>query len=205
MSDYNSEYTGAQIDEAVRKSLADIEDPLSRSGGTMTGDLVISKSVPALKLVSTTGGRTAHFWVSSDDNVYMRNSLDDNNRSALYLQPETIADFGRVLRLQKMVDGTATYYSIFGEHNKPDGSYTGNGSSTSRTIDTGGSGNVLLICGGGTGYMALVTPAGCIFKKGTTLSGASTGVATFEDGVLTIKSTDACLNTSSKTYTYYVL
>ena len=37
MDEYNSAYTGPKIDEAVRKSLADIEDPLSRSGGIVTG------------------------------------------------------------------------------------------------------------------------------------------------------------------------
>lgn len=37
MDEYNSAYTGPEIDEAVRKSLADIEDPLSRSGGIVTG------------------------------------------------------------------------------------------------------------------------------------------------------------------------
>lgn len=188
---------------------------VKKTGDTMTGDLVISKSAPALKLVSTTGGRTAHFWVSSDGNTYMRNSLDDNNRSSLYLQPETVTDFGRVLRLQKMVDGTATYYNIFGEHNKPDGSYTGNGSSTERVINLGVTAGttdmVVIYSEDGT---SLITRGSGLYFNATTASNIANSNARVEtqtiDGrtgvlVLVLNTTHAGVNRSSNTYYWRVL
>lgn len=188
---------------------------VKKTGDTMTGDLTISKSAPALKLVSTTGGRTAHFWVSSDGNTYMRNSLDDNNRSSLYLQPETVTDFGRVLRLQKMVDGTATYYNIFGEHNKPYGSYTGNGSSTERVIDLGvtaATRDMVAICSE-NGTTLVTTGSGIYFNAAsvTNLAYSNAHVEVRDIGdrtnvlVLVLNTTHAGVNGSSNKYYWRVM
>lgn len=88
--------------------------------------------------------------------------------------------------------------------NKPTGTYTGNGSSATRKIETGGIGNMLLVIGG-WGYAALVFPEGCIYKEGTDLSAANDGIAYFRDGVLTIANTRENFNLNGQKYTYYVL
>lgn len=95
------------------------------------------------------------------------------------------------------------YYNIFGEHNKPHGSYTGNGSETSRTINVGGIGDMLFIRS--SKGCVLVTGRGSIAWNGSTASSISTTYATFTSGVLTLKSTDEKLNYSGIEYTYVLL
>lgn len=108
---------------------------------------------------------------------------------------------------------TAGYYEIansekvFGEHNKPSGTYTGNGSATARTIATGGIGNLIVILNNTTGGMILATPYGAF--------GATSGITNvefytydkfnFNSGALTIKTTDTLLNGSGHSYTYHVI
>ena len=106
-------------------------------GGTLTGNLQIKKAAPEIVMTHTTSNRYLNVFVSSDGNVYFRNAADSNNRTAFYLQPETATNLARLFRLQKIVDGTPIYYNVFGEHNKPSGEYTGNGSSTERVINLG--------------------------------------------------------------------
>lgn len=86
-------------------------------GGKLTGNLQIEKTTPELIMTHTTSGRYLNVYVSGDGNVYFRNALNSNTRTALYLMPETATDWTRAVRLQKMINGTADYYNIFGEHN----------------------------------------------------------------------------------------
>lgn len=102
----------------------------------------------------------------------------------------------------ELIAGTGN--TIHHTGNKPTGTYTGNGSSATRKIETGGIGNMLLVIGA-WGYAALVFPEGCIYKEGTDLSAANDGIAYFRDGVLTIANTRENFNTNGETYTYYVL
>ena len=166
-------------------------------GGTLTGNLEIQKSAPEFYMRHTGTGRYYHVLVSNDGNIYFRNATDANNRTAFYLQPETAGKLERIFRLQKVVDGNATYYNVFGEHNKPSGSYTGNDSSGERIVSVGGAGDVLLIRRSATCYF--------ISANGYHPADGSTSTATFVDGVLTIKSNDDILNNSGVTYYYYVL
>lgn len=106
--------------------------------------------------------------------------------------------------IQYRIDGTSTWYPYTG--NKPTGSYTGNGSGTSRTIDTGVMSNAIILWGDGIyGYMSLVTPQGIICKDTATVEGGNSGVATFRDGVLTIASSNEIYNENGRTYHYQVL
>lgn len=113
------------------------------------------------------------------------------------------------LRLTSVMGGVANYYNIFGEHNKPTGTYKGNGSVDQRTISVGGTGNVLCIYGSASG-MAIVTPVGCLMgssaQPGCKFQSKSSGYgAWFVNGILTIKTNDTALNYNSSDYTYYVL
>ena len=97
--------------------------------------------------------------------------------------------------------GKRTDYKIYGEHNKPTGTYTGNGSDTGRTVDTGGTGNVLVVWSDDDNSTIIVTPIGALSVTTSDMKFVR-GKATFSGGVLTITSTAAYLNTSGSTYNY---
>ena len=100
----------------------------------------------------------------------------------------------------------AKYYPVFGEHNKPSGTYSGNGGS--QTIDTGGLGDVILVqLTGSGGGMALVSKSGAILKlnSNNTVSAVADTEAKFINGVLTLNSSNYALNRSGYGYNYQVL
>jgi len=91
---------------------------------------------------------------------------------------------------------------IFGEHNKPTGSYTGNGSATKRTINIGGIGSTLVI--EANPYMGIVTAAGAIVSNGSTVKALSKDKMSFINGALTMVTNDSYVNQSGGTYSYIV-
>jgi hypothetical protein len=107
------------------------------------------------------------------------------------------------LMFGKLQAGSETWYTIFGEHNKPSGSYTGNGSDTSRTIDTGGIGGILYVwsdhCSG------LITIHGAIYWSGFSGYVTNSSVKFATDGVLTISTSSNYFNANGVTYHYQVL
>ena len=56
-----------------------------------------------------------------------------NNRHVWRLN-DTSVSLNNAFQLYRTTDGTWKSYNFFGEHNKPSGSYTGNGSATQRSI-----------------------------------------------------------------------
>lgn len=104
-------------------------------------------------------------------------------------------------------DTGATPKTLLHTGNKTTGTYTGNGDATSRTINTGGIGNALLIydMGGSSNNFAIVTYHGAIVKNGTTLTALSREEVKCSDGVLTLKTTNGVLNNNTATYKYQVL
>lgn len=96
--------------------------------------------------------------------------------------------------------------TIFGEHNKPTGSYTGNGSATTRTIDVGGVGGWLGVCSGSY-IIGIITQNGAMFFNTTnsTVKCFPVAQAKYMSGVLTISSTDDFLNKNGSAYHYQVL
>ena len=104
-------------------------------------------------------------------------------------------------------DSSDTYASkeLLHTGNRPAGSYSGNGSAASRTVDTGGSGNVVMIRGGALG--AILSANGGIAwdtSTGSTRAFASSA-AKFVGGVLTLATDSYYLNSASLTYYYQVL
>lgn len=94
--------------------------------------------------------------------------------------------------------------TIHGSHTKPTGSYTGNGSTTSRTITTDGYGKAIVIFSA-TGVV-LVTPSGGFYGYSNSSFGHfPSETAAFYNGVLTIASKHTALNTNGQTYQYQVL
>lgn len=85
--------------------------------------------------------------------------------------------------------------------NKPSGTYTGNGSATSRYVEMGGIGNVVYVRGD-DGF-AIVTNGGFIGMRNGAISGGTSAYIT--EGRMKISTTDDFFNTSGKTYTYQFL
>lgn len=111
-------------------------------------------------------------------------------------------------------DNVSTEYNIFGSHNKPTGSYEGNrdwyGSSSqlTRTIETGGIGDCLLVWNDSTsGHMFLIiTPRGGFGLNANGGLNSTVGTqCTFKDGKLTFNGSSIPLNTQGVIYHYQVL
>lgn len=109
---------------------------------------------------------------------------------------------GNTLELVDLIAGT--YKSIFHTGNKPSGGYTGNGSATARTIDTGGIGEAIIIY---SGYgIAIVTRRVTLIADGSGAKAvASSGIGAFSAGTLTLLTTDTVINANGVTYYYQVL
>lgn len=106
-------------------------------------------------------------------------------------------------------DGVET--DILHTGNKPSGSYTGNGSATSRTIATGGIGNCCLVYRIDGAVMAIVSPNGATTTitldgyTGSSHSFISNSKMAFSNGVLTIATDNANVNMSGAIFYYQVL
>lgn len=99
---------------------------------------------------------------------------------------------------------------VFGEHNKPIGTYSGNGSATSRevTIATGGIGTALVITS--SGGMAIVTAEGAIVTNATATTVTSLTASAINynptTGILTLATNNAVVNASgTNNITYQLL
>lgn len=216
--------TNAYLEAELAKKYSPANKPtpadlgaIGRDGGIMTGDLSIQKAAPSLELYHQETGRFFTAFMSSDGNVYLRNSADGTNRTTLYLQPETTGRIDRMLRLQKMVDSHAEYYNIFGEHNKPSGSYTGNGSTAERVIDLGitADGNDIVAVRSEDGLAFVTRASGAYFNATGVLSLAYSNAHLEsrdlgdERGsnalVMVLKATHAAVNKSSIKYYWRVM
>lgn len=101
------------------------------------------------------------------------------------------------------LNGSSALYNLFGEHNKPTGTFRGNGSGDTRTIETGGLGNLIIIKSQhGT---AIVTPQGGFSRRYEDVTGIGSDACNYENGLLTITSTSNFLNNANYTYTYYCI
>ena len=90
-------------------------------------------------------------------------------------------------------DADGKSYIIYGEHNKPNGTYTGNGSATQRSIDIGGIGSALQI-NYSNNCFAIVTATGAYIKDGTTSRNLSLTEVSLTSGKLVMATTDKVIN-----------
>ena len=136
----------------------------------------------------------------------LNEAMDEENRRGLALynwkyQPE----LRYAATVEDIHNGMKSVYPLFGKHNKPEGTYTGNGGSDYFTVNTGGFGNAIMITGQGT--LAFVTPnCAVVFDwDGNSVFHDSMKV-NFMDGVLNVhKEAFHGINTSGIPYWYQVL
>lgn len=178
---------------------------VNKAGDTMTGNLSVSKSsYPQISVVDTTQARKAMIEYSSRGVVSIQNRStdDDTNYSSIWLDRES-SELETLLRVGQVKSGTRTTYNVLHTGNKPTGTYTGNGSATSRTIDTGGLGSVCVITSSKGNCIVLTN--GAFYWLGSTTGAVAAGVCKFTDGVLTLATALDAFNANGITYTYQVL
>lgn len=182
---------------------------VSKAGDTMNGDFYINKLYPTI-LLGDSGGKYAQTFIQNANHITWittRNDIGDNSnyRGIIVGDSESYTNLKNAVRaVEKKNGGAVQYYNLYGEHNKPNGSYTGNGSATQRTIDTGALGGTIRISGSTTGVMAILTPAGGIIRNGSSVVAVASSEASFENGVLKIALADK-INVNNETYYYQVM
>lgn len=163
---------------------------LPREGGTLSGQLLYFNDGTSSVMGDAESIRLY---------AYKENKEPKTSRALLLYNSEGVSEVSKSLRLFD----SGTMHFIFGAHNKPLGTYDGNSSATSRTINTGAlSSNFLGIHG--NGYGIYVTGNGAIAVKydDGTVIGIKSSELKYHNGVLTIAGSDAIYNKSGTTYSY---
>lgn len=130
---------------------------------------------------------------------------DESNRCGIRLQSDALY-LDDVLKVYQQVDNEKKFYTLFGSHNKPSGSYIGNGSATSRVIDVGGTGEVIVIYN--STHTALVTSTGgfAVFHGSDSWDVTPLKSSVYyRGGKLTISSDKSAVNHNGTEYYYQVL
>lgn len=165
------------------------------AGGTLTGSLGVSAGY----------GRFAADANCASVNAYSDAQSLSNRRSIYILNSKYTESLVGALVLRNTVNDSMKDYKIFGEHNKPTGTYEGSGQTTTKTVSVGGMSNMLLITS--SNGMALVTSKGAWWKptNNTNINGVIANECNYTNGVLTLNTTAVGLNGTNVTYTFQVL
>ena len=128
---------------------------------------------------------------------------DLNNRSSIVVSNNT--DLENMVKCFTMIDGVQKVYNIHGAHNKPSGTYTGDGDATSKVIDTGAIGDMCVIVGGSCGVIAMPTGAFILSTSDTEPKALPYNQCHYAAGKLTIASSNNYINQSGMVYRYTAL
>ena len=179
----------------------------SKVGGTNTFNGTASGNLP---LTGDSSMATRTIGRSSNNPLILKNTNSGNNQSVLGFQTADHGTLGRlgfygVDNLVFVKGDSSAYYNLLHTGNKPTGTYTGNGSATSRQIATNGFSNAICIFGGGA--WAIITPQGGIgaSANGGALTVYSKAEANFSGGVLTLATASSIINDNGITHSYHVL
>ena len=193
---------GTPINKVLFDSIkSDIDDKFSKLGGSINGNMTVQNAAPGVE-----------FWDPAAD-----------ARSKLYKDATASSDYGtciadvdknagtdmlNIRRSAALLDKLSLYvgstrYAIYGAHTKPWGSYTGNGATAVRQVNTTGNGYACIVhSSSGT---CIVMARGAIRVGAGVFSWLPSGQAYFKNGILYIATTDSALNTSGTSYSYEVL
>lgn len=195
-------------------NLADASKFLPLTGGTLSGSLELYRNdseYSNIRLLSSdkTSGVILERNANGSLTIYMRKDINSgNDQVQFYLASwdDEIYPIYNLIRVRKTVNGVAKTYRVFGDHNKPYGTYTGNGSPSKREINIGGmNSNYCLAIKGGDCF-TIVSNAGvlCVTNQGSFVSVPVEQVM-FLNGVLTLNTIKDCANKNGETYYYQVL
>lgn len=166
----------------------------------LNGSVPMSGKLPFAGGYATVEGTSTYALLSSFSNL-----TDYSIRRNLVLRNSTHASgaIGTCFEIHDYTSEGTKGYTVLHTGNKPTGSYTGNGSATERTINTGGIGRTIVITSRyGT---TIVSSASVIYGSGEACFAYGGNVANFNNGVLKMSTTNQALNASGETYHYQVL
>lgn len=175
---------------------------VSKEGDTMTGNLHLRKE-NALITLGTDSNNRANIRFTPNARATDIINTKDGTDTTLSLTNEKDNDLRTLLRLW-LSNGTC--FNIFGEHNKPTGSYSGRSGQSEQKIQIGGMGNVLLITSS-SGDLTFVTITGArsLWSNSNYFNASPASTANFTDGVLTVKDGTIGISVDGVTYYYQVL
>lgn len=167
------------------------------AGGTLTGDTI---GFNTDGYIQSNGNATK---INHGHNSNTGDSISTSIIVSSALTKENMAHIART------INGENVFYNIFGQHNKPTGTYEGKGANMQqRTINVGGIGNALMVYCNTSKKLTFVTPIGGfevdLLKAGNSALSLAPSYASFSNGVLNINST-MHLNTDTYEYTYQLL
>lgn len=199
-------YDGVETD-IVWLVLNSTRGALPIGGGTLAGNVNIKKRFPTVWFEFPDAGNQGFVQLvehAISIGARMKAGIQDNQRSLLISDPDIYDLFGALKVRERFNGGDQQDYFVFGEHNKPTGSYTGNGSTTSRNVDIGGLGDMLSITS--DIGMALVSNRGaiCMDRQTGVVSGLKSWEINYKEGELTIATNSDFVN-GSRTYWYQAL
>ena len=157
--------------------------------------------------IQDSSGKNAFLKKNTDTETVEVGISDDPENVQQIAVNSASTDINDAVKLERRTDGEFDAYRMYGEHNKPSGSYSGDGGSATRSIDIGGVGTMLLVSSD-TG-MVLVSNRGGIGMTRT--DGNVVGIPSyrvrFDAGVLyvTNEETRDLLNKADQQYWYQVL
>lgn len=191
------------------KELHDYDEStfMKKSGGIFTNNVSIERSEYPQFYMCDIGNNTRGKLELDGKSFFMesRNVADDESNSRrLLVSGDSNLALKESLSFVDTSNGVKEWYTVHGTHNKTSGSYTGNNSATSRTIETNGFG-ALLVISSDVG-MALVSNRGaiCMNRQTAAISGLKSYECRFDNGQLIIACTSEFVN-SSEDYWYTVL
>jgi hypothetical protein len=198
---------GTPINKALFDSIkADFDTKAPKLNPTFNGKALIQGDAPEIELWDPVSDSRARIYKDANANADYGTIIADidvnGDRDLLRLRrAATLAD--KLALLVEQPNNTHTTYQVYGAHNKPWGSYTGNGVTSVRQVATGGNGFACIVrSSSGT---CIVMGSGVMRAAGGTFTWLPSGQSYFKNGILYIASTDAALNASGTTYTYEVL
>ena len=185
--------TGATTAEGACNNIG----ALPLTGGTLDGILVMNNN----EVVFSKWGDNHYVSIGNDAGAFVKTQYNGNSR--YYYFKDNSVDLSGAVHFWDTALNKG--FNLFGEHNKPSGSYTGNGSATQRTVAVGGIGEVLTITS--DVGMALVTNRGaiCLNRQTGELSGLKSYEVNYQGGVLTIATANTFVNGNPTAYWYQVL
>lgn len=195
---HTAEEIGAATSEEVTQLKSDLTKYLPKDGSVpMSGNILeffggfgniyADNSSIMLQTLKTIGGKELC-------KLALRNSLYTGGSVAHALS-----------FINQLADGISTEYKIYGEHNKPSGSYTGNGSATERVINIGGIGDILFIKSPYNPNTALVFEYGAFVCGITDTNYLPSAECKFKEGKLILNTANSAVNASNTTISYRVL
>lgn len=172
---------------------------VSKTGDTMTGSSLGINNGHGIIVASATATQ-----------LETRNTAGSNaNRRILTMSnSDAQSDIAKAITIGDIIDGVAKSYILHGAHSKPNGSYTGNGSSTTRTINIGGishQGNVLAISMNGYWGFAFYNGGFFYNTNDAKVYVLASSQVKFQNGVLTLATNNGNVNNSGSIYYYQVL